>query len=90
VYVRRATPASPSPDVTVTVYVCLPVVEVFRWPGEPESFESWHELSPGPPAPSEHENAVGTTWPCSKVRLLAGEEIEAVGAGVYVMAISGA
>jgi hypothetical protein len=64
-----AVPVRVSFEVAVTVYVKVPTVAVFRepTPAVPVAvlapFESVHELSPEPPVPSAHENAVGTDCP---------------------------
>jgi hypothetical protein len=59
--------------------VCDPTVEVFSAPGLVLPFESRHELSPGPPDPSEHEKLVDTTWLRLYVPPLEGEVMLADG-----------
>ena len=70
----------PSRLVAVTVYVCVPSVEVSSTPGELDPLPSAHDLSPGPSDPSVQLKLVATCWRTAKTWLFAGEAICADGA----------
>src|SRR5436305_5497380 len=81
----RAVRCTPSMEVAVTVYECVPAVEVSSVPwGLAAPFESLHEAIPGPSVPSEQPNVVRTFWPRTNVAPLAGEEIATEGGAIAV------